>query len=811
MDYTSQQISGRTSLVARAAACALLLFALGSLYALQKSGQSSSRQSEDSLNALSTHLKVKPNLTVGSEASLKPLELGGWGDAACWKDTGGTCRVADCDSWRQATCSWEAGFRCWCSTGCVDATGKCQDELATKVAHRFRLRNVAFNDTFLAFPANPVLSLRHVVGETNPEPGLDQFALWKQPGLTSDSNATAYFLTSADNPQLAIGLPGLEASKVFACMKMLDPSYDPAQAQVQPCRPAASEHEYPGAIEFGFQDTVMRLGHLLQCAEAWAHAGAIGSYAWWYAEPQLPFYDELPKCGGSWATGAYKYTVEAGKKAYDALMANAGLIKCLENMPKKWTLDGLIDDAVKFGEDPINAPTGLYYEYIQPMVSDLGKLGNIASGGPINGRSMCNSQAASGFSFCLLGHEIDLEQDDWPTKLVDPVMDALKVLENGNDWGPLACLMKFIIDPALEGIVKIMATSIQELLRPIGMLGHWVKQHLPYHQQCFDTKAPPAGGQQGGRPGGKPGGRRLPAANMTIELLGGRRLQAGDMLQNFFGTATGLGPFFGSFETFMTNVMPGAISKEINSACMKQIQTAKPGANGRPDLSALEPVGLLALALPAILTVVLKGHILPDFKSQITMPSIADLKNQLTFLFHSGGQAVTSVAGILPEVGGLTSAPIMAVLGTGFTLLMAKFGAEVIEAIGCVLNNLAGDVIKKVSAALKPGIDFIENAEHELMAYLGEEFAFMVPIVQHIMQVVIPAVVRYAGPGVQDCMNLLWKSTGQNGPIPPPAVWNIPAPKPAAMPKPPGGDQSEPGEGGNGGGGDDQKEENKPQ
>lgn len=215
---------------------------------------------------------------------------------------------------------------------------------------------------------------------------------------------------------------------------------------------------------------------------------------------------------------------------------------------------------------------------------------------------------------------------------------------------------------------------------------------------------------------------------------------------------------------------------------MKQLQTAHPGADGKPDLSGIDAAALFAAALPAILTVVLKGHILADFKKSVVMPAVDALKVQLETLFHSGGQSVTAIAGILPEVGGIVAGPIMASIGAGFTLLMAKFAKEVSSSIGCVLDQLAADAIKKVSVALKPGIDFIKQAEHELMAYIENEFAFMVPIVQHIFQVVIPTIAAHAGPGVRNCMNLLWSATGQPGQVPEQPQWHIPPTKPPAIP-----------------------------
>lgn len=67
-------------------------------------------------------------------------------DDGCWIDTGGTCNVHDCDSYRKATCTWSGVFRlCTCPGQCVGSDYACHTERNQLVAEHVTFKNKQYD------------------------------------------------------------------------------------------------------------------------------------------------------------------------------------------------------------------------------------------------------------------------------------------------------------------------------------------------------------------------------------------------------------------------------------------------------------------------------------------------------------------------------------------------------------------------------------------------------------------------------------------------------------------------------------------
>jgi len=65
----------------------------------------------------------------------------------CFTDTGGTCMVQECASWRNAQCG--GGYKCVCPKGsCSGGDGKCYQQEYENLG-KFRIRNVMFPDHYI--------------------------------------------------------------------------------------------------------------------------------------------------------------------------------------------------------------------------------------------------------------------------------------------------------------------------------------------------------------------------------------------------------------------------------------------------------------------------------------------------------------------------------------------------------------------------------------------------------------------------------------------------------------------------------------
>lgn len=72
---------------------------------------------------------------------------------SCWRDTGGTCWVRDCDTFRVSNCNKSLGYKCLCeSSKCAGSDGVCHSQGNTEVARGFSLVNAMFPDYRLYVP-----------------------------------------------------------------------------------------------------------------------------------------------------------------------------------------------------------------------------------------------------------------------------------------------------------------------------------------------------------------------------------------------------------------------------------------------------------------------------------------------------------------------------------------------------------------------------------------------------------------------------------------------------------------------------------
>mmetsp|Transcript_59959 Transcript_59959/g.139680 ORF Transcript_59959/g.139680 Transcript_59959/m.139680 type:complete len:294 (+) Transcript_59959:1-882(+) len=147
--------------------------------------------------------RATPHDHAASSVSLRALN--GTGAAAlaaglnadCYKFTGGTCHVSDCDPDRGAECS--AGY-CLCATGCTGANGVCYPTTYPVAAAGFTLTNKKYDWQKLYMPATaPLDQLKTTAVPSFLNGDKDKFVLHQLPGEVAGH--LDYFLTTVAFPE----------------------------------------------------------------------------------------------------------------------------------------------------------------------------------------------------------------------------------------------------------------------------------------------------------------------------------------------------------------------------------------------------------------------------------------------------------------------------------------------------------------------------------------------------------------------------------------------------------------------------------
>lgn len=241
------------------------------------------------------------------------VEEAGWGEAKCYKVTGGTCRLGRCRAERNAKCSFGT---CYCETGCVGADGVCRSNLQEYklVASNFRLRNNKWQDQYLYTPRTQFFEQLRVTEYKGKY--ADKWNLYEIPGPTwlpdfqqvmalggsvNDINwgfgyrvdEPRYILSPAEYPEYAaaianndlritLGVGSLYSVEVYHLSKrhlLADAlPFNPSLIFNRLCRPPGS----PAAVE---------IDGLYSTAAWYVHMASWKTYGWMWGDP---------KAGGHW-------------------------------------------------------------------------------------------------------------------------------------------------------------------------------------------------------------------------------------------------------------------------------------------------------------------------------------------------------------------------------------------------------------------------------------------------------------------------------------------------------------------------------
>lgn len=135
----------------------------------------------------------------------------GWGEASCYKNTGGTCYIQGCNADRKAECSTG---HCWCKEGCVGSDGLCRADVSSYklVASNFRLKNFYWKDQYMYAPRTWFMEqLRTTTANSGYADLWNLYELpgpmWVPYGLSGAFKDTpGYFLSPVEFPEYAAGI-----------------------------------------------------------------------------------------------------------------------------------------------------------------------------------------------------------------------------------------------------------------------------------------------------------------------------------------------------------------------------------------------------------------------------------------------------------------------------------------------------------------------------------------------------------------------------------------------------------------------------
>jgi len=129
--------------------------------------------------------------------------VSGWGDAACYTVTGGTCMIYGCNADRGAVCG--VGHNCVCESGCTGADGICRPTAGYQViARNVRLRNAKFSGQYLYAPRSWFMEQLRVTDQKGKY--ADLWNIYKLPGKDYLWRQDMYFLSPAEFPEYAAGV-----------------------------------------------------------------------------------------------------------------------------------------------------------------------------------------------------------------------------------------------------------------------------------------------------------------------------------------------------------------------------------------------------------------------------------------------------------------------------------------------------------------------------------------------------------------------------------------------------------------------------
>jgi len=218
----------------------------------------------------------------------------GWGDAACYTVTGGTCKILNCHPERHAVCSLG---NCVCETGCTGADGNCYNiRNYSLVGKSVRFTNVKYSDQYLSAPDNLWEQLQ---GSTKP----DFWNVYKMPGGDFQNGHEMFLLSPVKFPEYVAGIAnnhGISTDPFIVSLYHLTSRhlaanwfpYDPGLVMNALCRP----HSHPEAVEInGRHGASSWYMHEFSSNVFGSVSTNPGEGGYWVPEPRL----DIPLCGAN--------------------------------------------------------------------------------------------------------------------------------------------------------------------------------------------------------------------------------------------------------------------------------------------------------------------------------------------------------------------------------------------------------------------------------------------------------------------------------------------------------------------------------
>lgn len=208
----------------------------------------------------------------------------------CFSFTGGTCVSAECDKYRQATCS--AG-KCLC-TGCAGVDGKCYRHNNKRLVSKVLFRNSKYDNSLMYFQRLSTFGqMKTTSFSTSINMDQDRFDIYEIPG-TYDDGHKGYFLASSKWTNYVVGMKATTGTALspFAAYavnlgkkaSILD-LYGPSNIMLQICETASGTVQV--GAKMGGVSTIWAYVH----HGSWFVYGSLtspGSGGEWVLEPPVP-------------------------------------------------------------------------------------------------------------------------------------------------------------------------------------------------------------------------------------------------------------------------------------------------------------------------------------------------------------------------------------------------------------------------------------------------------------------------------------------------------------------------------------------